>query len=224
MNSRIRAASRRARSSQAGFSFIEILIVMGIISVLVGGVVVVIGLWAHRGPIFATQNTITKTRTMIENWKRIFETYPPGQVERIALAAGAGQKAQTPENHVNEGIEAVYQALYWPGFTSDPEWTKAEVGNTDEDKLRKAVNKLGTKDLNEIVDAWGNPLVYFHHNDYLKYAEGGASYRTKAGDDVEPKPYRNDDGTFINPQTFQIWSMGEDGIPNTDDDVLPWDH
>ena len=210
------------RRRQQGFSFIEILIVMGIISVLVGGIIVAIGMWTRKGPEFATKNTINKTKLMIEDWKSKFEMYPPSDVTRIAAVAGGGDKAQPPDNKTNEGIEAVYQALYWPGFTNDPEWSDDELSNLDEDKLRKAVNKHGGAELMEIKDAWGSPLIYFHRDDYVKYAEGGAQYLNVNLDDVYPKPYRNEDGSFRNPSTFQIWSMGPDGEPNTDDDIVPW--
>ena len=218
--------ARRA-GAERGFSFIEILIVMGIISVLVGGAIVAIGMWTKKQPEFATKNTMTKVKTSIENWKSQFEMYPPSDVTRIAGVAGRGSPGQPPENRINEGIEAVYQALQWPGFKGDPEWDgEKELGNTDEDKLRKAINKHGTVELMEVLDGWGNPLVYFHRDDYGKYAEGGASYMSMDIEqellDVEPMPWRNEDGTFVNPSTFQLFSMGPDGEPNTDDDITTW--
>lgn len=231
------SAERSRRQAQRGFSFIEILVVMGIISVLVGGVIVAIGMWAEKGPEFATKNTLNKTKALIENWQSQFEMWPPSDVTRIADVAGVGKKAKSPGNKRNGGIEAIYQALYWPGFKGDPQWKEpdpgeeggqgAEIGNLDEDKLSKAVNKRGTKELNEIIDGWGNPLVYFHRDDYVKYAEGGMIYDSQDKElnllDVEPKPYRRDDGTYINPDSFQLFSMGPDGEPNTDDDIKTWD-
>jgi prepilin-type N-terminal cleavage/methylation domain-containing protein len=227
----VRSSSKAAR--QRGFSFIEILVVMGIISVLVGGVIVAIGMWAEKGPEFATKNTLNKTKALIENWKAQFEMWPPSDLTRIADVAGVGTKAESPGNKTNEGIEAIYQALYWPGYKGDPQWKEAdpgeqggEIGNTDEDELKKPVNKRGTKELKEIIDGYGNPLVYFNRDDYVKYAEGGARYVSQDKDlnvlDVEPKPYRNDDGTYVNPDSFQLFSMGPDGEPNTDDDITTW--
>ena len=44
----------------------------------------------------------------------------------------------------------------------------------------------------------------------------------KQGDTtVTPKPWRDGAG-FANPNGFQVFSMGEDGIPNTDDDLKGW--
>jgi prepilin-type N-terminal cleavage/methylation domain-containing protein len=223
-----RGPSPLRRGAERGFSFIEILIVMGIISVLVGGAVVAITMWTKKQPEFATKNTLTKVKTSIENWKSQFEMYPPSDVTLIGEVAGRGKKGQSPENRINEGIEAIYQALQWPGFKGEPEWDGAkELGNNDEDKLRQAINKHDTVDLKEVLDGWGNPLVYFHRDDYGKYSEGGASYLSMDTVDqelleCEPLPWRNDDGTFINPSTFQLFSMGPDGEPNTDDDITTW--
>ena len=209
----------RHRKRQQGFSFIEILIVMGIISVLVGGVIVAINMWTEKGPVFATKNTLTKVKALVENWKQTYEMYPPGDVTRIADVAGAGKKAQAPGNDTNAGIEALYQALHWPGFKGT-ELTQDEVSNNDDDKLRAAIGKASA-DLMEIRDAWENPFVYFNRDDYGKYADG-ASYYNGLGDSVEPKPWKNKDGTFVNPESFQIYSMGPDGEPNTADDITPW--
>ena len=211
---------------ERGFSFIEILIVMGIISVLVGGVVVAIGMWARKGPEFQTKNTLNKTKMLIHDWKGWASFYPPGDVTKIGGLVGTGGKTPSPENRINEGIESIYQALYWKGFKSDPAWDDIEIANIDEDSLRTAVNKLGQAELMEIIDGWGNPLVYFSSSDYKKFADSGQSYSSRDSSglemDVEAKPWQKDDGTFYNPLSFQVYSMGADGEPNTDDDVTTW--
>lgn len=215
-----------APARERGFSFIEILIVMGIISVLVGGVVVAIGMWARKGPEFQTKNTLNKTKMLIHDWKGWASFYPPGDVTKIGGLVGTGGKISSPENRINEGIESIYQALYWKGFKGDPAWEEMELANIDDDRLRKAVNKLDQADLKEIIDGWGNPLVYFNSADYKKFAESGQTYSSKDPTglemDVEAMPWAKDDGTFYNPLSFQIYSMGPDGEPNTDDDVTTW--
>jgi prepilin-type N-terminal cleavage/methylation domain-containing protein len=218
---RTRRLQRRA--GERGFSFIEILIVMGIIGVLVGGIVVAIGIWARKGPEFATKNTLNKTKLMIENWKQVFESYPPSDVTRIATVAGGGKTAAAPGNKYNSGIESIYQALYWPGFKSDPEWSEEELSNIDEDSLRKAINKYDKSELMEIKDAFGNPLIYFHRDDYVRAFEGGGvPFQNSMGDDFSAMPFKREDGTFYNPSSFQIYSAGPDGEPNTDDDITTW--
>lgn len=209
------------RRGQRGFSFIEILIVMAIIAVLVAGVTVAINIWLRSGPEFATKNTLTKTKILIENWKSTFEMYPPSDVTRIAVVAGAGEKASAPSNQTNAGIEAIWQALHWPGFRPGEEWTETETTNTDDDRLKKAISKASAE-LTEICDAYGHPLVYFHKDDYIKAFDSGQSYLNGNDEEYEAKPYKKDDGSFWNPNTFQLYSVGVDGEPNTDDDILIW--
>ena len=217
---------RHGRPGERGFSFIEVLVVMGIISVLVGGIIFAIGVWAEKQPEFYTKNTINKVKMLIENFHSQFEVYPPSDVTRIATVTGQGNNPSAPTNNINAMIESLYQALAWPGYKGDPQWGENELRNRDDDALRKAVNKLNTADLWEIVDGYENPLVYFHNEDYKRYEDGGAEYLSRDKDgielDVAPVPYRNEDGTFRNPDSFQIWSMGPDGIPNNDDDITPW--
>jgi prepilin-type N-terminal cleavage/methylation domain-containing protein len=210
-----------------GFSFIEVLVVMGIIGVLVGGVLVAINIFFKKGPEFAARNTVNKVRALVDKWKLDFGAYPPSDVTKIAEVADVGEAAKAPGNPTNAGIEALYQAFYWKGFSSDPQFTDAEVANLDEDELRKAVNKLGSTALREIVDGWGNPLVYFNFQDYAKLAASGAIYNaldpeTGQINEVTAYPFRTEDGTFVNPNSFQVFSMGLDGQPNTADDLTFW--
>lgn len=209
---------------QRGFSFIEILIVMAIIGVLAAGATVAITMWNKRAPIFATEKTLSKTKLYIDDWKQSFGMYPPSEVTRLHTVAGQGPKASTPENKINAGIESIYQALYWQGFNKDPEWGEDELSNTDEDALKKGINKHQTTDLMEIRDAYGHPLVYFQKDDYdVAFNAGGVAYMNGELDEFEARPYKREDGTYYNPGSFQIWSVGADGEPNTDDDIVLWD-
>lgn len=216
-------ATHRSLAGQRGFSFIEILIVMAIIGVLAAGVTVAITMWNKRAPILATENTLSKTKLYIDDWKSLFEMYPPSNVTRIPTVVGQGGKVSAPDNKVNAGIESIYQALSYPGFNKDPEWGTEELSNVDEDSLKKAINKLGVPDLYEIRDAYGHPLVYFNRDDYAVAFDSGVSYMNAEFEEYEARPYKREDGTFYNPSSFQIYSVGEDGEPNTEDDIVLWD-
>ncbi len=200
---------------------------MGIIAVLVGGTVVVINIFFRRGPEFDTKNTLRKVQLLVEKWRMEFDgVYPPSDLRRLRLVSDTGEEVKDLPNTLNVGIESLYQAFFWPGFKSDPQFGDAEIGNTDEDELRKAVNKLGTKALLEILDGYGNPFVYFHREDYERAAQAGVSLRVKDPDgqvsEVQAYPYRTAEGNFVNPTSFQLYSLGPDGQPNTEDDITAW--
>jgi len=171
------------------------------------------------GELFVTANTVNKTAIVIGEWKRVFGRYPPS----VLTAPPAYKTSSTINNGVCEGIEAVYQALLWPGFPIDADWRAAQVANVDQDKVSQPLNRTGQRDLMELVDAWGNPLVYFHRDDYRRFAKTGAAYLTKDRSKVSPRPYTVADGSFVNPDSFQLYSMGPDSMPNTSDDIVSWD-
>jgi prepilin-type N-terminal cleavage/methylation domain-containing protein len=223
------SGARGAAAGARGFTFIEILIVMGIISVLVGGVVIAIQIWADRGPKMESQNTVTATQQLIHAWKSKFDAFPPTDVKDLPKITGYGEPVKGNPNRSNMGIEALVQALGYPGFKSDHTWKDTQIGNTDEDSLDKAIVSSGIKELREILDAWQNPLVYINSVDYASsiddgytYVLGGTSEAFMAGDEVTAYPHKDEDGQFRNANTFQIFSMGPDGQPNTEDDIGNW--
>jgi len=220
--SRHRIACSSKRRCVVGFSFIELLVVLAIISVLMGGLVVAIGIWFDRRQEHETRSTMQKACMTVEAWKLAYDVYPPSAMTRMAAVVDATTKVRQPDNDTNDAIETVYQALHWPGFRGNCDWAGSEVGNTDGDTLPEGLHGHAPVALLEFLDAYGNPLVYFHRDDYLRFAEDGARY-VSGSRVVEPRPYRDERGAFVNPSSFQVFSMGPDGEPNTDDDILAWD-
>ena len=223
------ACERPRRDKQGGFSFIEILIVMGIIGVLVGGVVFAIGIWGRKGPIFETKNRVRAAAQLIHSWKQRFDLFPPGDVRHIGKTIGQSKlKALGAANPTNRGIESVMQALKVPGFSAGHDWGANEIGNADEDKLDKAIATDGNPDLIELFDAWGNPLVYFSNDEYDEVGEGGRMImlgpesETAPGEEISVVPWRDENGRYLNSETFQLFSIGPDGEPNTEDDIGNW--
>ena len=134
-------------------------------------------------------------------------------------------------NTMNMGIESVYQSLMLPGFDHKPELSDSEISNTDDDRLDKPLSAGSPADLLEIRDAWGNPLVYFEDRDYALAEKEGVPYQVGSsadtdakggGDVVQAKPWRLSSGGFAQPGRYQLFSMGPDGLPNTDDDIKAW--
>lgn len=213
----------RSRRPSAGFSFIEILVVMGIIAVLVGLGIGVYQIAAKKTPQVKTDALLQKMRSNVDMWRGQFRAVPPSALERIAVITGLPIKVGKPQpsNTNNVGIETLYQCLVMPGFPHNPD-IDAELCNTDEDFLDKPLAKSGAKDLFEIKDAWDNPLVYMVEADYAAFEKDPPTYINAQGEAVNPKPYRSPSGGFAQPNGYQLYSMGPDGQPNTDDDRKAW--
>lgn len=209
-------AARRA----GGFSFVEILIVMAIIAVLSGLVVVAIQLVSRKKPEFDTETRAVKLAQAAEAVKLKWGLYPPASLLALEAAAGGGGQIKKLPNRTNEGIEALFQAIYWPGTGVDPQLGDGELCNTDDDGLEKAVGSRG-KVLFEVKDAWDNPYAYFPYTEYGAAAQKPHAYVTKDGETVDVVPWKTENG-FENPTTCQVFSFGPDGQPNTEDDIKGW--
>ncbi|MDJ0974825.1 MAG: prepilin-type N-terminal cleavage/methylation domain-containing protein [Planctomycetota bacterium] len=212
------------RGREHGFSFIEILIVMGIIAVLVGMVVVAIQIWGRKGPEFLTKQRLQKVAAGARQVHSTFEVYPPLDIKDVPKLTGVVPKGKIkpPRNSTNEGIETLVQMLYWQGLKYDPQITDDEFINTDEDELGAPVNKRNNPELLEIRDEWQNPLIYIPARSYGEADAEGVRYMTFDGIDVSARPWKSEYGGFEQPDSFQLFSMGPDGEPNTEDDIRHW--
>jgi prepilin-type N-terminal cleavage/methylation domain-containing protein len=211
-------------ATSRGFSFIEILVVMAIIAVLVGMGVGVYMLATRKAPEVRTDALLAKMRANVDALRGKFRTYPPSDLNRLPVVTGLPHKigAPTPQNVSNWGIESLYQALRMPGFDHNPDLSDADLSNTDEDALDRPLSSDAT--LYEVKDGWDSPLVYFVESEYATAEKDPPVYINKHGEAVNPKPYRTASGTsFAQPNAYQIYSMGPDGQPNTEDDRLGWD-
>lgn len=221
----VRPTARRRARAAAGFSFIEILVVMGIIAVLVGVGIGVYTIVTKKTPEVKARALLSKMRANIEFWRGKYKAYPPSDFAKFGWVLGAGVKLgkATPANVNNPGVEALYQSQVTPGYGHNPDLTDAERCNTDEDRLDKAFDPSGDATLWEIKDPWDNPLVYFTDGDYAAAEKAPPTYVNAAGDAVSPRPYRTQGGGFAQPSAYQLYSMGPDGQPNTDDDLKAWE-
>src|SRR5688572_14389216 len=103
----------RSRRAQAGYSFVEILVVMGIIAVLVG---IGIGLYVlvfKEAAEFKTSSLLVKVRGKIDQFEARYGTYPPSNFSKLPNVLGSSAKMgkATPPNTTNLGVESVYQAF-----------------------------------------------------------------------------------------------------------------
>lgn len=164
----------------------------------------------------------------------IAEMGPLLDVEKAVRGAFPSSKGD--ERDTNRGIESLAR---WLGVTGRLESSRLEswgfaTGDTDGD------GKL------ELVDAWGNPLIYFSHDDYGSRQDVSrvkADERDPSGTifahqragwiDQEGRvrlPYSEesnqyfDDGRWQAEQRYQLWSCGPNGVDDggSYDDASSW--
>jgi prepilin-type N-terminal cleavage/methylation domain-containing protein len=209
------------RRKESGFTLIEILVVVTVIGVLMGLVALIIPMAFSSRDATVTQTRIGEVETALMALKspQVLGYFPSAAMERLKGPNGEkiGQDVG-PGNETNRGIETLVLALYMPGVELPLELPDDALGNTDEDKLLKNPSRLDTDERYEILDAWGNPLVYFSSAEYKK-PDAFQKVKMASGEIVDAKPWKTKTGLFINARTFQLFSAGEDGVFNTSDDI-----
>jgi hypothetical protein len=158
---------------------------------------------------------------------RRLQAWPPSDLNKLRAVIGTpvtvGKRCLRT---IELGDQSLVQCLMMQGYDHNAELDD-DLVNTDKDELDKAFAKNGIAALSEAKDAWGNPLVYFTDADYAQAEKNPPSYISGEdsnlhGDVFLPKPWRNENGAFAQQGAYQIFSVGEDGLPNTDDDLKAW--
>jgi type II secretory pathway pseudopilin PulG len=201
---------------------IEMLVVLTIISILAG--LTLVGLQKGRkwGEESACATEISTIVSRISSFTSAFGDQPPSSLADIKVKG----------NGVNEGNESLFAFLItrkkggpFADDLKEDRWRNAdgdEAKGADVKAIQAAIDwTRGNSQLLEYVDIWGSPFVYIHSRDYgkkLKYqSEGGEVFEVEAR--KSPKT-----GTYHAPTTFQLWSLGPDGINQNGegDDIVSW--
>lgn len=221
------AGGRRAQR-RTGFTLVEILVVLAIISVLAGLITVSVQQARKFANIKTTRIDIQQLEQAALVYRNAFGDYPPTSLSSSSEVKGI------VTNGVNDGIESLLIHLVrrdkgGPFLEDTPDH---RLENHDVDKLTsKQLATLkksftltwNTPALLEYCDLWGNPFVYVHHRDYAQTKK--AAYQGMNGQRVYVDPPKSEKtGTYHKPTTFQIWSFGPNGInENGDgDDITSW--
>jgi prepilin-type N-terminal cleavage/methylation domain-containing protein len=192
---------------QNGFTLIEVLVVVSILGVLAGLISILITTSQKRKEEFETKQAITMVRTAIDNYQQDFKRLPPETMAGFAGTQWAGLSIS--ENTSNECCECLLVALHHPDLRTpltELPGTKP-FGNTDNDVWNKVPVGSETDDAREILDAWGNPIVYITKNHYDQPVQICLSDGTV----IDVHAVKKDSGVYYNQDTFQLISLGRDG-------------
>lgn len=209
--------NNRMSGSRAGFTLVEIMIVIAILGLLAALLVAVVpGVFASSKRKVA-QTEIQRLVHALSEYEGHFGDYPP---TTLGLAGGNG---------VNDGIESLVACLSTKTGTGPYHgFEDADLLiNRDKDKapgpLSMLLNSTITSaELFELSDPFGNPYVYFHGDDL----EDGTGGRYHIGGTVVDCRPATDDKTGRAPGygKYQIISAGPNGKYEAGggDDVTSW--
>jgi prepilin-type N-terminal cleavage/methylation domain-containing protein len=209
-----------------GFTLIEIMVVIAIIATLLGAGTLMIRIAQRKQMESSTKGNLMAIGAALEQLRSQDQLgrYPPTDIAKLSGVSGWDPKkfGELP-NRTNVGIESLYVVFRLPGISIMPDGMSGEdkIANTDDDKAGNMVGKMATNELFEYVDAWGRPLIYINAADY-KDTSKVEQYVLKPGEPAVPvKAKKNEKAKeFLRPDSFQLMSVGLDGIPDTDDDLM----
>ncbi len=193
-----------------GFTLVELLVVIAILGILTAIAIPALSAVRRSSDTKATKAFLERIKLQVESYSNDFGDYPPSRASAIGFRM----------NEVNAGSEVLLRCLT-TSTKSGPymEFEDAQLGNTDGDSLGGTDNPtrsvMRTPDLLEIVDTFGNSILYLHNKDY----ERGGIVRLPGGDKTIPAFQHEKTKQFAGLMSYQLWSAGVDGEHGTDDDV-----
>ena len=202
------------KRDRRGFTLLELMIVMVIISLLGAAFLVVSGRVFGQAKARKCRSRLQQLAVMIEAYRTSEGVYPDDVLPREVTA-----------NTQNSGSEALYLAFFDPKYLGELPNQDGLV-TTDGDQTTRTLSRLDSRELWEIGDPWLNPIVYIES---LHYADSrGLAYL--AGPEEEPPEEQGLEarrdartGGFEEPGKFQLISAGEDGLFGTEDDITHYD-
>ena len=220
---------KRVQGKDAGFTLIEILVVISIIGVLAGLVGVLITKARAQQLETSTQQLVQTILPMkIELYRQEMGRYPASTISGLQKSGGRLKLWKsvntTDGNSNNESVEVLVVQLRHPDFSKrlqDDELGAIDppTGNVDEDEFTEQPAGSDSSAATELLDAWGHPIIYIYNADYDKVF----TVMNARGELVEVSALKKPNGTYYNPNKFQIISLGEDGDQSTDGDPMLWD-
>jgi prepilin-type N-terminal cleavage/methylation domain-containing protein len=198
-------------SSRAGFSLIEMLGVMVILSVLMVFLAFRLGGMGESAKARMTESFLGQLSLAIAEFEHETGDYPS--------SSWSNDWGAVP-NKQNLGIECLCVAL-WSESYGGTALSEDVLDNTDGDRSKKSLTTHANSDLFELVDSWGNPIAYFHRRDYGR-ADLYVTIEEETGEWAETTVQAHTSsktGNYFRPREFQLISAGQDGLFGTEDDI-----
>ncbi|MAW61271.1 MAG: hypothetical protein CMJ94_10605 [Planctomycetes bacterium] len=201
----LRPSSSTARS---GFTLLELMVVIVIVGILMGALLTSGGALFRDSKKKQTSVRLDTLATLIREYRQIEGVFPS---DRLPSGVNTGAMNAKPE--------ALFLELFaekYSGQRPNQEW----LVNTDGDSSGKALTFLESRELFEIGDAWGSPILYFHHLHYGEVAQVMAGPDGMPYEQEAAAAKNETTGSYRQPNNFQLISAGEDGEFGTDDDII----
>ncbi len=202
---------------RAGFTLVEILAVLAILSLLMSLAIFGFQKYTQQGLVAKSKATIAELEVLITSYETRFGGPPPDSLATLKVRA---------DNDVNSGAEALFAALHQKSYGEGKNVSDAALGNTDEDSTATPYHRdAGVNQLLEALDGWGNPIAYFAPAGYGKEQR---YLMAEAADPNDPEQSvsaqtSSKTGSFANADTYQLISAGPDLLFGTEDDKTNFD-
>lgn len=197
-----------------GFTLVELLVVIAILSLLLTLGARQFSKFLGMGKEAQTVATLEQLKGLVEQYHNRTSDYPSSRLADFGIKS---------RNDLNEGIEALVVGLFhkeYDGERIDEKFLR----NMDDDVADKNVTVHARPVLLEVVDAWENPFVYFRYDDYGRQQE----YEFTNGETHEIESHgvaaaqSELTGGFHAKESYQLVSVGEDGVYGTEDDIASY--
>ena len=215
---------------QSGFTLIEVLTVVAIITILLGALVVVGTGHADRARAQKTQSILEQIELALQLYHSEFDEYPPdGYDYSVSTSPGYPIRGsacltyflawKSPDG-VNDPRDFI---LIKKSYVEDPAYPIDVKAHNGQPYLEIETN-LFTR-AGEIVDGWGNPIHYDNcardqKTNQPRYSPNPRGMHNCL--DPDPREVRRPRGTSY-PGTYDLWSNGKDGHTKSakaDDDIM----
>ncbi|MEZ5978142.1 MAG: prepilin-type N-terminal cleavage/methylation domain-containing protein [Planctomycetota bacterium] len=204
--------ARITASARAGFTLVELLAVMLILGLLLAILVPNLLTSQEATQINATRSKLALLASTIDAYEHEKGSYPPSHYRTEWGVA---------PNELNVGVECLVLSLWSNNWDAGGQISADELQNTDGDRSAGTLSDLGTSELMEFVDPWGQPIAYFESGDY------GTDQRYLCLDENNQiteqivRARKNERiGRYLAHGKYQLVSAGPDGRFGTDDDVV----